>query len=93
MVIAFFRSLEDDPRLLQKIPLDVSSSDVAGVIKFNTNEFSLGSVRVDIGFGYKTGRVIIPHSLGVAKRLKYGICFEYLLFEIVGFPGTGGDGS
>jgi hypothetical protein len=93
MVIAFIRSLEDDPRLLQKIPLDVSSRDVAGGIKFNTNEFSLRSVRVYIRFGYKTGRVVIPHSLCVAKGLEDGICLEYLLFEIVGFLRTGGDGS
>jgi hypothetical protein len=93
MVIAFVRSLEDDSRLLQKIPLDVGSRNVAGGIKFNTNEFSLRSVRVDIGFGYKTGRVVIPHSLCIAKGLEDGICLEYLLFEIVGFQGTRGDGS
>ena len=69
MVATFQTGLETQSGLLQQVGDHVSTRKFTRLIEPDTDEFT------------KSGRVVIPYSLGIAPSLEYGIGLNNLVFQ------------
>ncbi|OAL43734.1 hypothetical protein IQ07DRAFT_286506 [Pyrenochaeta sp. DS3sAY3a] len=70
VVVPLVRIESHYPRLLQQIPINVCTSNLAGARKLNSNEFA------------ESRGVVISHGLGVSKSLENWICSQDLLRQV-----------
>lgn len=68
MVVPLLRTLGADPALLQQVVGDVPPHHGAAGVEVNLHELA------------KPGGVVVPRGLGVAERLKDGVCWGMKVF-------------